>query len=146
MLSRRAACIGREFWRDDLPLLLAGMCPDVGLGNRYEFERRDPHHRIWLGQAYRLLASALFRIRDIGCAYRLIGSDLLDLVRRTSTGAAVCVELVRKLEVSGCQACEVGVHHYSRQHGRWQLFLVRSPTASFAQLALLYLAWCSCRR
>lgn len=124
----------------ELPRLLEAMRPGVGLVNGYKLERHDPRHRIWLGHAYNLFARALFRIRirDIDCDYRLIRRDLLDDLHLTSTSGTVCVELVRKLELSGCQVREVGVRHYPRRHGRSQFFRVRSLATTFAQLGLLY--------
>jgi len=45
---------------------------------------------------------------------------------------------VRKLELSGCQVVEVGVHHYPRLHGRSQFFRVRSLAVTFLQLVRLW--------
>jgi glycosyltransferase involved in cell wall biosynthesis len=124
----------------ELPLLLAAMRSGVGFVNGYKLERHDPRHRIWIGYAYNAFARALFRIRirDIDCDYRLIRRDLLEDVRLASTSGTVCVELVRKLELSGCEVAEVGVHHYPRLHGRSQFFRVRSLMTTFAQLGFLY--------
>jgi hypothetical protein len=49
------------------------------------------------------------------------------------------VELVRKLELSGCGVVEVGVHHYPRLHGRSQFFRLRSLMTTFSQLTALWL-------
>ncbi|HWQ53893.1 MAG TPA: glycosyltransferase family 2 protein [Bryobacteraceae bacterium] len=124
----------------ELPLLMALMRPGVGFVNGYKLQRQDPRHRIWIGAAYNLFARTLFRIRirDIDCDYRLIRRDLLDDFRLTSTSGTVCVELVRKLELSGCEIAEVGVHHYPRLYGSSQFFRIRSLATTFAQLGLLY--------
>ena len=52
---------------------------------------------------YNFCARLLFRIRirDIDCDYRLIRRALLDEINLTSTSGTICVELVRKLEMSG---------------------------------------------
>jgi len=48
------------------------------------------------------------------------------------------VELVRKLELSGCGVVEVGVRHYPRLHGRSQFFRVKSLAVTLTQLVLLW--------
>ena len=79
------------------------MAPRTGLVNGYKLERHDPAHRIWIGNVYNFCARLLFRIRirDIDCDYRLIRRALLDKIHLTSTSGTICVELVRKLELSG---------------------------------------------
>jgi glycosyltransferase involved in cell wall biosynthesis len=125
----------------ELPGLLEKAGANVGLVNGFKLERRDPRHRIWIGSLYNALARALFRIRirDIDCDYRLIRRDLVDDLELASTSGTICVELVRKLELSGCGVVEVGVHHYPRLHGRSQFFRVRSLLTTFSQLVRLYL-------
>jgi glycosyltransferase involved in cell wall biosynthesis len=124
----------------ELPLLLQLGAPDTGLVNGFKLERNDPAHRIWIGNIYNFCARLLFRIRirDIDCDYRLIRRTLLEKVQLTSTSGTICVELVRKLEMSGCRVAEVGVHHYPRLHGRSQFFRVRSLAKTFYQLLRLY--------
>jgi len=125
---------------DELPLLVERMGPDVGLVNGYKLQRHDPWHRVWIGRVYNFMARLLFRIRirDIDCDFRLIRRRLLEEIRLTSTSGTICVELVRKLELSPCRVEEVGVHHYPRLHGRSQFFRVRSLACTFWQLLRLY--------
>jgi hypothetical protein len=110
------------------------------LVNGYKLERHDPAHRIWIGTVYNFCARLLFgiRIRDIDCDYRLIRRELLDKIQLTCTSGTICVELVRKLELSGCEIAEVGVHHYPRQHGSSQFFRLRSLSTTFLQLLKLW--------
>jgi glycosyltransferase involved in cell wall biosynthesis len=124
----------------ELPGLLALVGPHTGLVNGYKTERQDPRHRIWIGRLYNFCARLLFRIRirDIDCDYRLIRRALLDRINLTSTSGTICVELVRKLELSGCEVKEIGVRHYPRLHGRSQFFRVRSLAQTFYQLARLW--------
>lgn len=124
----------------ELPRLLELVGPATGLVNGYKLERHDPRHRVWIGTVYNFCARLLFRIRirDIDCDYRLIRRALLDEIHLTSTSGTICVELVRKLELSGCQVVEVGVHHYPRLHGRSQFFRVRSLAVTLLQLLRLW--------
>ena len=124
----------------ELPHLLAWAGSGAGLVNGYKLERQDPAHRIWIGSTYNFCARLLFGIgiRDIDCDYRLIRRDLLEQISLTSTSGTICVELVRKLELSGCGVAETGVHHYPRQHGRSQFFRVRSLLKTLAELVRLW--------
>ena len=124
----------------ELPRLLELVHPETGLVNGYKLERHDPAHRIWLGSTYNFCARLLFRIRirDIDCDYRLIRRDLLERIHLTSTSGTICVELVRKLELTGCGVAEVGVHHYPRLHGRSQFFRIRSLLKTLLELVRLW--------
>lgn len=124
----------------ELPRLLELAGPTTGLVNGYKIERHDPAHRVWIGNVYNFCSRLLFRIRirDIDCDYRLIRRSLLDAIRLTSTSGTICVELVRKLEISGCEVRETGVHHYPRLYGRSQFFRVRSLAITFVQLLRLW--------
>jgi glycosyltransferase involved in cell wall biosynthesis len=124
----------------ELPKLLELVTPKTGLVNGYKLERQDPEHRIWIGKTYNFCARLLFRIhiRDIDCDYRLIRRELLNKVQLTSTSGTICVELVRKLEISGCGVVEIGVHHYPRLHGKSQFFRLRSLAKTFVELLRLW--------
>jgi glycosyltransferase involved in cell wall biosynthesis len=124
----------------DLPRLLELVRADTGLVNGYKLERHDPAHRIWIGNVYNFCARLLFRIRirDIDCDYRLIRRDLLERIHLTSTSGTICVELVRKLELTGCGVAEIGVHHYPRLHGRSQFFRVKSLLKTLVELLRLW--------
>lgn len=124
----------------ELPVLLQRMSADVGLVNGYKLERNDPQHRVWIGNTYNAFARFLFgvKIRDIDCDYRLIRRSLLEEINLTSTSGTICVELVRKLELTGCRVVEVGVHHYPRLHGRSQFFRFRSLLQTLLQLIRLW--------
>jgi glycosyltransferase involved in cell wall biosynthesis len=126
----------------ELPALLAQLGPCTGFVNGYKLERHDPLHRVWIGKVYNSIARFLFgvEIRDIDCDYRLIRKHLLDQISLESTSGTVCVELVRKLEMTGWEFAEVGVHHYPRLYGRSQFFRVRSLATTFYQLARLFVS------
>jgi glycosyltransferase involved in cell wall biosynthesis len=124
----------------ELPKLVERISPDVGLVNGYKLQRNDPQHRIWIGSAYNAFARFLFRvkIRDIDCDFRLIRREVLDEIRLISTSGTICVELVRKIELTPWRVVEVGVGHYPRLHGRSQFFRVRSLLQTLYQLTRLY--------
>jgi glycosyltransferase involved in cell wall biosynthesis len=125
----------------ELPRLLEQVQPGIGLVNGYKIKRHDPWHRIAIGWMYNKFARFLFRVKlkDIDCDYRLIRRSLLDGAEGlTSTSGTICVELVKKLELSGTGIVEVPVSHYPRWHGRSQFFRVRSLATTFSQLCRLY--------
>ena len=124
----------------ELPRLLDLVGPDTGLVNGFKLERHDPAHRIWLGKTYNFCARLLFRIRirDIDCDYRLIRRSLLQRIHLTSTSGTICVELVRKLEMTGCEVLETGVHHYPRLYGKSQFFRLRSLATTLYELVRLW--------
>ncbi len=124
----------------ELPKLIEHAAFDVGLVNGYKIERNDPWHRVWIGHTYNAFARFLFRIRirDVDCDFRLIRRALLEDIQLMSTSGTICVELVRKLEMSPYRVVETGVHHYPRLYGRSQFFRVRSLLTTLAQLSRLY--------
>jgi glycosyltransferase involved in cell wall biosynthesis len=124
----------------ELPQLVAAAGPGVGLVNGYKIARSDPRHRVWIGRMYNRFARAVFgvRLRDIDCDFRLIRRCLLARSPLRSVSGAVCLELVRKLELSGWSVAEVPVHHYPRLHGRSQFFRLRSLVRTLRELASLY--------
>lgn len=124
----------------ELPKLLALMRPEVGLVNGFKMERNDPWHRIFIGKVYNQFARFLFRIRirDVDCDFRLIRRALLQEAHLISTSGTICVELVRKLEMSGAEVREVGVHHYPRLHGKSQFFRLPSLLQTLGQLVRLW--------
>lgn len=124
----------------ELNKLLDLMTPQTGLVNGYKLERNDPQHRIFIGTVYNAFARTLFRIKikDVDCDFRLVRRDIVNQLQLTSTSGTICVELVRKLELSGCEVLETGVHHYRRLHGRSQFFRIRSLMGTLLQLIRLY--------
>lgn len=126
----------------ELSTLVSRLGPETGLVNGFKLKRSDPLHRIWIGTIYNQFARILFgiRLRDIDCDFRLIRRSLLEDVHLTSTSGTICVELVRKLEQSGCEVQETGVHHYPRLYGRSQFFRWKSLLVTLRQLIGLWIA------
>ena len=124
----------------ELALLLRAVTANTGLVNGYKTERHDPRHRIAIGWLYNQFARRLFRIRlrDIDCDFRLIRKSALGVRDLVSTSGAVCVELVRRIEMSGAEVVELPVRHYPRLHGQSQFFRVRSLATTFLELCRLF--------
>ena len=113
------------------PLLIERMGPGVGLVDGYKLQRNDPWHRICIGKVYNRFARLLcgVRIRDIDCDLRLTRREPLDEIRLTSTSGAICVELVRKIELTGCGvSVSTGARSCSRRAQR--LSALRIPAAN----------------
>lgn len=125
----------------EIHLLLERWTPNAGLVNGYKRLRQDPWHRIWIGKVYNGVARLLFRIRirDIDCDFRLIRRSLVENLHLESTSGTICLELVRKIEMTGCEVAEVAVNHYPRLYGRSQFFRWRSLLRTAWQFARLYL-------
>jgi glycosyltransferase involved in cell wall biosynthesis len=138
----------------ELPLLFEKLDVTVGLVNGYKLQRRDPWHRVCIGAAYNRFARLLFgiRLRDIDCDFRLMRRELLQRLDLESDTGTICVELVRKIELSAWKVVEVGVHHYPRLHGHSQFFRLPSLFRTLRQLVGLYfrllppLPWMSRRK
>jgi glycosyltransferase involved in cell wall biosynthesis len=124
----------------ELPNLMREVTPAVGLVNGYKIKRQDPRHRIAIGWLYNRFARFLFRVRlrDIDCDYRLIRRSILDPSTLTSTSGTICVEMVKKMEMSGTEVVEVPVSHYPRWHGRSQFFRVKALLSTFGELCRLF--------
>jgi len=124
----------------EIELLLRAVTSQTGLVNGYKIQRNDPWHRVAIGWIYNRLARWLFRIRlrDIDCDFRLIRRSALDPAQLRSSGGAICVELVRSLELGDSGVIELPVHHYPRRYGRSQFFRTRSLAATFWQLAAIF--------
>lgn len=124
----------------EIHLLLEHLRPGIGLVNGYKTARQDPLHRIAIGKLYNRVARVLFRIRirDIDCDFRLIRRGLVEDLQLESTSGTICVELVRKIEISGCGVAEAPVSHYPRLHGSSQFFRWKSLLTTARQFSRLY--------
>jgi glycosyltransferase involved in cell wall biosynthesis len=125
----------------ELPRLVEALGPGIGLVNGYKTSRSDVFYRIWIGKVYLWCVRRLFRlkIRDVDCDFRLVKRAALDGITLDSTSGTICVELVRKLQDSGCGILEVPVSHLPRLHGRSQFFRPWNLVKSLWQLGGLYI-------
>ena len=109
--------------------------------NGYKRAREDALHRVLLGELYRKFARIFFKlpIRDVDCDFRLIRRRVFrDIVLR-QTSAAICLELVKKIERAGFRFLELPVHHYARSHGESRFFNPLSLMKT--SLGVFSLAW-----
>jgi hypothetical protein len=51
----------------------------------------------------------------------------------------MCIELLKKLEDSGCRFAQAPVSHYPRVYGRSQYFTIRGVLRSYFQLFRLWM-------
>ncbi len=124
----------------ELPRLVDALRPGIGLVNGYKISRSDVFYRVWIGKTYLWSVRRLFRlsIRDVDCDFRLVKRSLLDRITLESTSGTICVELVRKLQDTGCGIVEVPVRHLPRLHGKSQFFRPMNLVHSVWQLIALY--------
>lgn len=113
-----------QYHLDDLPDLVARMEPEIGLVNGYKTSRQDVWYRVLLGNLYLFVIRHLFwlKIHDVDCDFRLIRRQVMEDVSLTLAGGAICLELVRKIQQTGCGIVEVPVRHLPRLHGKSQFF------------------------
>ena len=132
----------------ELPRLVEAIAPGVGLVNGYKISRSDVFYRRWIGRIYLWGVRRLFglRVRDVDCDFRIVKRSLLDQISLESTSGTICVELVRKLQDTGCEIVEIPVRHLPRLHGRSQFFRPWSLIHSLWQLAGFYFWYLGSRR
>jgi glycosyltransferase involved in cell wall biosynthesis len=126
----------------ELALLIAAIRPGVGLVNGYKVARSDPWYRKVLGGIYQKLVSVAFDLKtvDPDCDFRLIQRKILQEISLRSTSGVICVELVSKIQRTGCQIAQVPVSHFERKAGQSQFFSVRHLSRTVVQLPKLWLS------
>ncbi len=124
----------------ELQSLAEKVGPGVGLVNGFKISRADAWYRSVLGNLYHSFVRLAFglKIRDTDCDFRLIHRRVLEHMSTTTTSGAICVELVRKIQDTGCQIVEVPVNHYVRKAGRSQFFSLKHLTRTLFQLPKLW--------
>jgi glycosyltransferase involved in cell wall biosynthesis len=124
----------------ELTQLLDAVEPGIAWVNGYKRLRHDPWHRVLLGGLYNQTIRQLFQIKakDVDCDFRLVRRDLVPGWPLISTSGAVCLELVYRLESTGCGLRELPVSHREREHGASQFFRWRSLATMLQQVSRLY--------
>lgn len=108
----------------ELKLLLPLMTDDIDVVNGIKMFRNDPWYRTLIGNLYNFAVRNLFNIDifDTDCDFRLIRKKFISNLELEGNSGAICVELVKKLQLEGARFREVSVHHYDRLHGSSQFF------------------------
>lgn len=145
----RAATNGLVFYTDgdgqydprELLLLLPLMTPDTDFVNGIKLVRKDPTYRVIVGNLYNFFVRWLFwlPVQDVDCDFRLIRKRVLRGITLTARSGAICVELVKKSQLSGARFREASVHHYDRQYGASQFFQLRRIITTFMDLVRLWM-------
>ena len=130
-----------QFDPRELPRLLERLTPDVDYVSGYRKRRADPPLRVLVGNPYHLMVRAAFglSVRDIDCDFRLFRRPVLDRLELEESDGSMCIELLKKLEDSGCRFAQAPVSHYPRVYGRSQYFTIRGVLRSYLQLFRLWM-------
>jgi hypothetical protein len=88
----------------------------------YRIKRNDPFHRLVVARIYHYVLRMVFglRLRDVDCAFKLLGRDVLNEVMNDleSESAFISPELLIRSQKKRFAIVEVGVPHYPRTAGR----------------------------
>lgn len=125
----------------ELPFLLYLMNKNVDFINGIKLSRHDPTYRIVIGNIYSLLIRWLFWIPiiDIDCDFRLIRKSILDKIDLQSDSGAICIELVKKSQLTGAKFRQVSVKHLDRKFGVSQFFKIGRILSTLSELFSLWL-------
>lgn len=120
----------------ELEKMVPLMTEAVGLVNGYKSRRRDPHYRIWAGNLYAGFVRILFglKVRDVDCDFRLVRRSVLDFEKLHSSSGALCVELVKRIQLAGAEIREIPVTHFPRRFGHSRFFHPAPVFKTFREL------------
>lgn len=120
--------------------LIGRIGPDTVLVNGFKKQRSDPWYRILIGDIYNLLMKVIFHIKlsDIDCDFRIIRRDVLNISEFYSSSGTICVEMVKRIEMSGREIREAPVNHYYREYGTSQFFNMKRLLRVFVHLIYVY--------
>ncbi len=129
-----------QFDPRELPRLFDLLTPGIDYVSGYRLRRADPPLRVLLGNPYHLFVRAAFglSLRDIDCDFRLFRRAVLERLELEENDGAMCLELLKKLEDSGCGFAQAPVSHHPRVYGRSQYFTLRGVMRSYLQLVRLW--------
>jgi glycosyltransferase involved in cell wall biosynthesis len=132
----------------ELAALIPHLTNSCDVVNGYKLSRADPRRRKLAGAMYNHLARRLFRlpIRDVDCDFRLIRGSALDSIELVSSSGVICVEMIHKLQASGCIFAEAPVQHYERAHGKSQFFTPKRVARTLVDLLALWIRLVVLRR
>jgi glycosyltransferase involved in cell wall biosynthesis len=130
-----------QFDPRELAVLLERLTPGIDYVSGYREKRADPPLRVLVGNPYHLLVRFAFglSLRDIDCDFRLFRRQVLDRFELEESDGSMCIELLKKLEDSGCRFTQAPVSHHPRVYGRSQYFTIRGVLRSYLQLFRLWM-------
>ncbi|MBI5018948.1 glycosyltransferase family 2 protein [Candidatus Gottesmanbacteria bacterium] len=125
----------------ELGILLPLMTGEIDFVNGIKMSRKDPTYRIFLGNWYSLVARWMFwlPIYDVDCDFRLIRRRVLKKMSLFSSSGSICIELVKKAELSGARFRQVSVHHYERKYGSSHFFRIDRLFYTLCQVIILWI-------
>lgn len=125
----------------EFELLYRKLSPDVDVVNGFKIRRSDPLHRIMVGKIYQhgVRFGFALPIRDIDCDFRLIRRNVFAVIELEHDSGVICVEMIKKMQLAGCNFAEAAVNHYFRLHGKSQFFNFPRVARVLWDLGLL---WC----
>jgi len=126
----------------ELPILLSLMSRDVDFINGIKMSRHDPTYRIVIGNLYSFFMRWFFwvPIHDIDCDFRLIRKSLLAQLNLRCNSGAICIELVKKAQMTGAKFRQVSVHHLERKFGISQFFRVERILHTLGEILWLWIS------
>jgi glycosyltransferase involved in cell wall biosynthesis len=129
-----------QFDPRELSRLFAQLTPGVDYVSGYREQRADPLLRVLVGNPYHAMVRLAFglSLRDIDCDFRLFRRSVLERIELEETDGSMCIELLKKLQDSGCRFTQTSVSHYPRLYGRSQYFTFRRVLGSYLQLFRLW--------
>ena len=119
-----------------IPLMKDG----IGLVTGHKSERNDAWYRWLIGILYRKIVRICFSlsVTDVDCDFRLIRRSVLHNVQLETTSGAICIELLKKIQISDFRIIQVTVSHFSRTYGESQCF---KPAKIWKMLKAIPVLW-----
>ncbi len=77
-------------------------------------------------------------IHDIDCDFRLIRKGLLQELDLKCSSGAICIELIKKAQMTGAKFRQISVHHFERRFGVSQFFRVERILNTLGEILWLW--------
>jgi hypothetical protein len=82
------------------------------------------------------------RARDMDYDFRLVRCEVLGSISLTCRSRAICVDLMRQIEMRGLWVLETPLHHYQSPHSRSQFFHLGPIVRMFEELRVFSFQRC----
>jgi glycosyltransferase involved in cell wall biosynthesis len=108
----------------------------------YRIVRKDSAVRKLFGWGWTLLANILLgiNVKDVDCSFKLVKKEVIKKIPKlkSTRGGMISPELLAKAKASGFTIDQVGVHHFSREHGHQTGADINVILKSFVDLLKLW--------